>query len=399
MIYRYKKIKKYQEGFIEVKNGKLILYDEHKQRIDSIFSKRDLEDGVELDFERNYCVVQDEVGRIVEVQKTVIKPRMPFAGLKKKPLHVRPSETKEPIVQTRGTIRAENVQALNKSTSVRLTLQDVQEPKFNGKELSQNQLLALFNGTATNISNPDSVAPPLETKPGGRFAKYVEEDESTSDENDIISNSKLGINMNAMVGATVEENLAKDHSIISNVTVKHKFNAIPLKPLPIEFRTASNFTNEHPKKVNPNEKTKRNDKKSFRPIKKPRLQQFPNQFGLNFDSLQESRRLYRSQEIPTFFKSIDAYKMCWKNAIVETLNLSIADVASKFAKLFPNAKTNIEGYMRSNRVSFYTKVTLRSMERDSSVQYSTDADRIKHVALDLQNKEHHSAYSKGKLTS
>jgi hypothetical protein len=432
MLYRHKKVKKYLEGFIDHKSGKLVLYDEQKQRIDSIFSKKELEDGLELDMERHYCVVQEKVGNKTQtsMSEPMVSSRLPV-GLRKK-LHTHVDRSRLYMNQEKEELKVPDIkgrpdppqrhQKRERETAIASNPQE---------ELSNEQLLALFSSsneqtlplehrhvstTTTHMSHQKQDLS-VSTK-RNRFSAFVDPEESSDDETTILPSThnetgiesfnrplvpnaptilpKVGVNH-----PNPEQEVNENSSGTSKKPlVKHKFKAAPLKPLPNEFRMASsmelNNSNKNENRSSSQSKQRGDKKASSRP-KKPRLPQYQNVFGLSFNPQEESWRQYRKYRIPTAFQTMDAYKLCWRTALVEVMNLEIADIASKFGKALRKApSSNLEQYMRSQKISFYENVQLKSMDGEKCLYFGS-ADRMDHVTLDIQNKEHHSVYSKGNL--
>jgi hypothetical protein len=432
MLYRHKKVKKYLEGFVEYKLGKIVLYDEQKQRIDSVFSKRDLEDGMELDMERHYCVVQDGVGKkTATTMSERVVTRLPV-GLKRK-LHVKVDRTR--LYVNPSMKEAQEMDAKEKPVPCvpqREFQHQAEKVPVREEELSNEQLLALFSGHGPQkmtVERETAELPATTVRRSGnekerdlnyvpakrnRFSAFADPDDSSDDDYSIalpsqnenasqpserleVSQSSLSLtDVRASYGTRLREDTQNSNSTLQKPRIRHKFKAAPLKALPNEFKAAgllaSNTNGD--KSIFPHQRQTSSRREPPKP-RKARSPQYQNVFGFSFNPQEEIGRLYRQHRIPTTFQTLDAYRLCWRSAILEVTNLEIADIASKLGRAMRKApSTNLEQYMRSQKVPFYENVQLRSMESDKSAQYGS-IERMDHVALTIQNKEHYSVYSKG----
>ncbi|KAJ3025096.1 UNVERIFIED_CONTAM: hypothetical protein HDU68_007462 [Siphonaria sp. JEL0065] len=96
MIYRNRKVKPFQDGFVRFNDGKVQLFDSAQKSLASLFVSQ-IDDGDELEFDRFYCVVADVLveDKVVKQQQVTLpppfKPRFPtsrIANLKFKPLSI-----------------------------------------------------------------------------------------------------------------------------------------------------------------------------------------------------------------------------------------------------------------------------------------------------------------------
>ena len=115
----------------------------------------------------------------------------------------------------------------------------------------------------------------------------------------------------------------------------------------------------------------------------------PNLFGLVFESEKKSdkypTRLYREAIIPDLFQNSQEYKKKLEISITECMNLELTELCSKFQRVYQKNENEV----RAQKIAFYTNATLKNSYGKS---FST-TDRP-NLLLSVENKEHHSAYSK-----
>jgi Protein of unknown function (DUF2439) len=362
MLYRKKKVKKFQEGFVKRVAQKLVLYDERKVKIESMFSSSKLEDGLELEFEENYCEVMGKENLLAAKASTgtpvYTKPPVKRMGLSRSS-GLKVTIRKNDLMLPPREELADTVisQPAKLATTRRLKLGDVDEsvPKTN------QELLDIFSEETSNVIQEAAVSSKIKsfTSIVPRFHDF---DGSASDEDDYEKPSSS--------------------SFIKNYTPTQSpiLPAIPLaKPV-----TQSRFTPVGKNSV-------LNPSKSFKPVKRVRVSLRPNKFNFCFQppSNDQGTRLIREMSIPDTFSSVEEYKSCLTGCLTEAINLDLMSLRAKYEKILQRSKSNLDSVMRSQRIPFYSGVCL-----SESQSLDFENNRSNTVTLAIDHKEHHSQYSK-----
>lgn len=309
--------------------------------------------------ERHYCIVQIPQSTTT----TVVKKSSQSLRL----LHKPPRIVKK-VEKVAERKKEDTCDWKEEKASKRLRIGDVQ------KEMSNDDLISLFSSNSIPNTNQVDQKENVVESSRNRFLQFVEEEDDNSDDSleqeksvQLVSSSKAGTNSTAKKEIELEPRTK---------------SSVPESQRETGFQKASRFTPLSETNVQMKKK-----KQLHQP--RPSIKQPTNQWNLTFDIYQRSQRLYRSVVIPTTFTSVPMYQQSWKNAILESIQLQISDIAANYGRFFSKIpKSNLESYFRSKRIPFYEQVSLTTLN-------NTSFERMNHITMQISNKEHHSVYSKG----
>ena len=407
MIYRRKKVKSFKEGFVKRSNQKIVLFDDRKVRIESTFNSNNLEEGLEIEFDENYCEVAGRENLVAAramavTSATSTRPPVKRMGLTRSnglkvrmktkediPLVVPPQDPQPPV---QPFAKCTNPKRPKITGTRRLELNDVSEnvPK------SDQELLALFMSednalpeeqipknhseshnrplTATRTANPSSLVPTFKDFDNSASSSDDYEEVRPKPNNTLPTNTHLVAAQNRFVSS---RNILVSNSNESIAPSSSKPTGIQKRFTPVSKNSV----------INPTKKFKA-------PVRISKLKSGrPNKFNFCFQLplSDQGNKLLREMSIPNTFSNASQYKSCLTGCLTETINLELQSLCLKFSKTLQKSKSNLEPAMRSQRIPFYSNVCLSESQ---SLDFGMGFNRSSNVSLAIDNKEHHSQYSK-----